>query len=104
MKTEVDCKTINHAYPEHHQVIKEIISKKWSANNKKNKALKRAKYSFDVDNMKKTPNFLKMFSFYNDVIKSAAIEKGKLIRITEFHKLPYHSLMKKGITFIPKSV
>ena len=42
-KTEVDCKIVNHACPEHHQVIKDISSKKQSDNKKKYNALKRAK-------------------------------------------------------------
>ena len=67
----------------------------------KQKAVLRKKFDFSpCSTIVKSSAFLKIDSYKTDVIKSAAVEKGKLIGLTNSEKNAYQSLKKYGIAFV----
>ena len=73
-------------------------------NYNKMKAIKRKIFHFDVTSIQRKPNLLKFLSFRKDVAKPAAVQKDKVISLTNFHHSSYESLVKKGVAFIPNCI
>ena len=76
-KTENDCKIVNHSCEEHHAAIKLRDNKNKKSLVIKKNAIKRKHFDFNVTNCVKSNNFLKNYSFLDDVIKTAAWVKEK---------------------------
>ena len=73
---ETDCETKNYSFLEHHDIIKKRGNQKRKANNAKHKALKQKKFDFNVCSFAKLNTFIRYDSFYDNMIKTAAIGKG----------------------------
>ena len=99
-KTVHDCKIQNHSCPEHHDLMKKRGNDNRRALNAKHRALKRKVFDFNVSSLSKSTTFMRYDSFHNNVVKTAAIGKGKLIGITELSTSPYQALKKHGVAFI----
>ena len=88
-KTENYCQIINHSCLEHHAAIKicgNIYRKKSFF---KTNAIKRKYFDFNVSNFVKSSDFLSHYSFLNDVIKTAAVDKGKILALNDVSGSPY---------------
>ena len=103
--TSNDSLIVNHGCPEHHAIMKERNTKLRIANFAKQKAILRKQFDFvSCSFLAKNAGFVKHDSYRTDVIKKAAIEKGKLIGITMAEKSPYLSLKKHGVAFLEDAI
>ena len=91
-KTENDCQIINHSCPEHHAAMK-IRGNIYGKNSfMKTNAVKRKHFDFNVSDFMKSSDFLSYYSFLNDVIKTAAVGKGKILALNDVSGSPYQAL------------
>ena len=66
--------------------------------------MKCSKYDFNLKSPAKISEFVKYDSVNNDVIKKAAIGKGKLLCMTEMSNSAYDSLKKYGVAFMKDAI
>ena len=104
-KTSNDCKIINHGCPVHHSFMKQKNTKQRIANYAKKKAILRKQFDFtSCSKLVNNADFMKYDSYKTDVIKAAAINKGKLLVLTGLEKTPYLSLKKNGVALIEDAI
>ena len=103
-KTEADCIIKNHGCPEHMEIMKNRGKDNKKALYAKNKACKRMKVDFDINQRVNSAEFLKLNSFMNNIIKTSAIGKGKILALTELATSPYLSLKKYGVTVMESAI
>ena len=103
-KTEIDCVIKNHGCPEHCEIMKHRGNENKKALNAKNKACKRMKFDFEVNQRVNSAEFVKMNSFMNTVFKTSAIGKGKIMALTELATSPYLALKKYGVTMMEGAI
>ena len=103
-KTENDCKIVNHSCPEHHALMKMRGNANRKSSHKKVKAQKRKFIDFKLTNTAKSREFFRNHSFQNDVLKTGAVGKGKLLGLTACAGSPYLALKKYGAAFIEKGI
>ena len=103
-KTENDCKIVNHSCEEHHAAVKLRDNNNRKSLVIKNNAIKRKNFDFNVTNYVNSKNFLKIYSFLDDVIKTAALGKGTILALNHVAGSHYHALKRYGVTIVEKSV
>ena len=104
-KTSNECEIVNHGCPIHHSFMKEKNTKQRIANYAKKKAILRKQFDFtSCSKLVNNYDFMKYDSYKTDVIKVAAVNKGKLIALTTGEKTPYMSLKKHGVAFVDDGI
>ena len=89
-KTSDDCKIVNHGCPDHHAFMKDKNTKQGKAYYAKKKATLHKQFDFSLcSTLVNNAAFWKYDSHKTDVIKYAAINKGKLPGLTMGERTPY---------------